>query len=406
MATARLYDAWNPANWIEVQSTQIAEVGPPFAVVRSCYATRLGWYRQNAGANRAPPALNLWRRDTATVMVRVGAPADNGTPGWQWSTLPTPIALEPGIQYTVSYGVPVARWYSYSPVPPTPVYPDPFLQGVTWDAYHLNAINTYPETTWNGLVRAVDLEVDDSVGGGVTPPATDPSVANALASWLSTTDYTHADSAPIVNWQRLLNVEIDVDAVLASVGAGLNGIATYIQQQIDDPNHGLSALVDTILSGDAATQGLVTDVKLDAVAGVARVIADLVTTKYPKAGLALDAIATVVELLGASVPVPGAGWTLVATTPFDSELAWAQAADLYVLTFDTFPPHQSVVQVAGVSWYPRLAWWTPLNADQPEQRRYVDFSPCALREGGQRMPGLLLRANGPSTGTVQAWQYA
>lgn len=442
MATSRIFDNFNDANWAELAQGSAVSLGTPFTVSSVVYATKIGFYRAATGTNRTPQVLMLWDTTTQTQLIAPLVPTDNGSVGWKWTPLVTPVALIVGREYRV-----VARWASGQTTArytlgtmPTP--PSPWSFSTGYRCYVVSGSNVYPSSADNQYAEAVQLEADDAVGGGVTPPVVATDLTNALTAWFADTgDNTHRYNATVPNIADvvryrlgdaqtqvgsdlstyLAGVGADVGSILASVGSGLGGRVYDIQTSVGT---GLNALADAAKTAAEEVNGLVKAYRdgtgsflgygwkafLDSHQPTFTATGELLANIASWTGIRwVDVVARWYTWLGGragEVAVPGTGWANVASTNFTDDIAWAQPADLYVVTFSDTGANDTTTLVSNVDIVYRLAWWMPINGTQPAgQRRFIDTPIVELSDGGARMPGILLHCPRGGAGIIDAWQF-
>lgn len=391
--TVHLWDAQQGAPTLPAGALgATTEYGVAFQVTQTTELSQLRWYRVQAGSANAPTTLRIWRADTSQVVYTAGSVPDNNAVGWQTHTLSPTVTLAPGIEYRVA-----ACWPAGSKQPYFTTLPSP-PSGLAWSStvrrFNSGACAFPATTNANAEYEAVDVGVDITPGTIPQTPATYADLLNQLAAWLiSTGDNTHqVDGLP---WL----IKGVVDAVAAELST-VHGVVDAVEDLVD----GLPTPINTILSwGLSGTQA-----DIDTILTWIALAESQLTGASAGGGSAFSALAD--QIASATSPLspvqfPSTGWAQVADTTFDTSLAWAQAADLYVVTFTDLGSNIVNTVAAGIDVSYRLAWWTPLNGGFSRERRFIDFLDSHLEDGGRRMPGLLLHSPAGGTGTVQAWTY-
>lgn len=88
------------------------EIGCLFQVDQTCQVTAVNWYRGNTN-NAGPWSVRVWNWDTSTILNTTAQGAVTAS-GWQSQTLSSPITVNPGTNYAVSYTDPGGH-YSNTP---------------------------------------------------------------------------------------------------------------------------------------------------------------------------------------------------------------------------------------------------------------------------------------------------
>lgn len=391
--TVHLWDAQQGAPTLAAQALgATTEYGVAFQVTQATELSQLRWYRVQAGSANAPTTLRIWRADTSQVVYTAGSVPDNNAVGWQTHTLSPTVTLATGIEYRVA-----ACWPAGSKQPYFTTLPSP-PSGLAWSStvrrFNLGACAFPAATNANAEYEAADVGVDITPGTIPQTPATYADLLNQLAAWLiSTGDNTHqADGLPWLTKGVVDTINTATSAIktvtdrldslsngaISNLNAWSSGAITKLNQASDLANNWPTLLNDRIF-GSSAGGGSAFSALADQIAN----------DTYPLS----------------PVQFPDTGWAQVADTTFDTSLAWAQEADLYVVSFADLGLNIVNTVAAGVDVSYRLAWWSPLNGGFARERRFIDFPDAHLEDGGRRMPGLLLHSRPGGTGTVQAWTY-
>lgn len=243
----------------------------------------------------------------------------------------------------------------------------------------------------------IDLGGTQTPGGGGTP-----SITADLAAWLSTDAavQTHeADGLPYATKAALDSLAGDV----ATIAGEVDGLHAKISAD--------GVTWDAKL-GPLQLYGGVTNLGISAGLEIVRTDVAGKASQSSVDGLATEssAVAAAVALMlalrrNALTDFPSSPWVNTASIAFDTDLAWSEPADLYVVTFADLGSNRVNTVVAGVDVSYRLAWWCPLIGAFAQQRRFIDTPSAHLWENGIRMPGLLLRSGAGGSGTVDAWVY-
>jgi uncharacterized protein DUF4082 len=369
------------------------EIGTAFVPLADGQVEAILYYR-TSGAT-ANTAFRLWEADNSTALasqtLSSGAQTDQG---WQTCTLTTPVPITAGRTYIVSVTWVAGAGEKYD----NPISP---FNGGEFQRY-FECFNATPGSLptgsgYQGEVRAVDV-----LASFQTQPVTPTDLDNALAGWLSTTDGTHGDSAPLQDHTTLATVNTNTGAVKST---------------IDDLTSGLAGAAHGYYADVQAAIGLiktVTDTLPTPIARLSSIVLDHYTADIAGILAQIDAVATGqtapnadIKRLGGSVFLPASGWTLADETDFTDEIAWGVAGDLYVVTVTAVPTGVAPDSFAGVTWYHRLGSWAPLNGDQiAGARQFLEFTPQELHDGGRRMPGVAIHCKTGTLGHVQAWLLA
>lgn len=392
--------------------TNAYSYGAPFKVSADCACTKIGWYRPSAGA-QSPTMLRLYNRSTGGLMYDCSpVPASSGT-GWKEFTFQTPIALVTTAEYMVVAGYPDGGGEASDVAANWPSLPSGFAAPTNYRAY-ASGSNSYPTSSDSSYFYGLSATIDTSqTGSQVTPPTTSGEVQEALSAWLSSTgnDYP-TTSTPYLAYQDTQTI-VDVLGGASSNWAGtVSTIIGAIKDQTDLLPAGIAQLTNAWLDDllDQATSA--NDLVQQIVAGTAgiRVALDGGGSSFGSTYDQVDAIAGQVaqlladgEQLATYADFPGAPWTMTDEQAFDTNLAYAEPAHLYVVSFSDLGSNVVNTTVSGVDVSYRLAWWTPLAGANAHQRRFIDTPAAHLYDNGHRMPGILLCSQAGGSGTIQAW---
>lgn len=382
--------------------------GFPFVVANDISATALALYRSATGINGMPSQVCLYNMNTGQQVAGsvVTTPNDNGAVGWQWSTLPNPVPLAAGVLYCVAQLVPAGRTIAYTGSGTRPSPPSFFTFPANSRYYASGGSWAFPATGDSGQ-RAywIDVRVDDTASSAGGLPATSGTIDQGLFSWLvGTSDNQHLagdaePGLPDMTYQ-----------VVAATQTAVNNIPTAT----DTP------WVDVLKLWKIA--GALTDLEIAAWNAFAQRAPSQLTGSGGGGGSAFfgsgghqvaqsaEDVLALAQLLvalkrNAMAGFPGSPWVMAATTSFDTDLAWSEPADLYVVSFTGLGSNIVNVSPGGVDVSYRLAWWAPLIGTFGQQRGFIDTPDAHLWRQGERMPGLLLHSVAGGAGTVQAWTY-
>lgn len=360
-----------------------------FTAAVTGYLAGLRWYRGATGSGIAPTRLSLWDVTTSSEVYATTSIPDTGLVGWQLHEVIQSVLFVAGRQYRVAACWPNGTTFYYTTTLPTPDSPLVFAVS---PRYYNSGSCAFP----NSQNAGTDYEPADAiwtdVNPGTDPPATEEGVASELASWLiSTGDNTHqTDGLP---W--LIKTELDATKIIAQ---GALDVLT-------DPDGSPQSLT---AFGLAMTGPIVAAISTFFTSSNGRL-----TGTTAAGGTAFEtsdgrrATDLVAQIWSATTPArslpPGAGWTLVDETDWDTTLAWNVGAHCYLVTVDSYPPAQPATSSPAGTWLYRLGWWTPLNGTYAGQRSFLEFGQQYLYQNGLWMPGVALQVRAATTGSVQAW---
>lgn len=254
-----------------------------------------------------------------------------------------------------------------------------------------------------------------------TQGATAAQLDQRFTSWLDEGSTDHPTG-------RLVQIETKIDAIKseedtlttrvgtptdASTGATVFGKLAAQQAEIGTPTDASTALtLFGKLAGLASTPptglaGAVTTLAADITTAVSSIVGTAGRTisdvSHDVASVENHLLDVVSGRAGFPTGTPNTAWVLAATTDFDTELAWAQPADMYLVSITAVRAGQSQSTFAGLTWYYRLGTWCELNGSLGSHRRFLEFEHQMLENAGRRMAGLALRCQPGTIGTVQAW---
>jgi hypothetical protein len=413
MVSLHIWDNQAPA-WVATAHSSNFEIGMSFISTTGGYVTALRWYRPDTAATSKPIVLRLWDSTNATVAATAPSIPDNGAVGWQEVALTNVVALQPGRKYYVTAQWPTGnkKGQVTSSADPGPLYPlsVPTFRAVFTNAGSYGFPNNGDNKNWYG----VDIVWTDQGGAAAPAGATNADVQNDLAGALSVSDNTHHDWLP---W----TTKSVLDALAAKVGSPGDTDTSTLFGKYNDWAAGLGADAHGYF---ATIKGLIGDIKtvtdtlpspinrltsivLDHYTGDINTILSRIDSVLPGATAATGGARFNQDVLagraGFPAGTPNTAWTQVDTVDFDTQLAWAVAADQYVVNITAVRPGQSVSSFGGLVWYYRLGSWCVLNGSLGSTRRFLEFQSQVLDDGGRRMPGLAIRCQPGTIGTVQAW---
>jgi hypothetical protein len=134
--------------------TSSIELGTAFAVSTAGSATGVRFYKGQG--NTGTHVGSLW--NAAGERLAEVAFTDETETGWQTASFPTPVALEPGQSYVVSYLAPNGN-YAYTPA----FFAEPWINGVLSapgpnnGRYQYGAGGSMPANSWNATNYFVDV---------------------------------------------------------------------------------------------------------------------------------------------------------------------------------------------------------------------------------------------------------
>lgn len=378
------------------------ELGMGFSVATDCQLTHWRWYATTTTTTDKPSNATLWNLNTGQSIWSTSTVPHSGSVGWQTTTLGTPFNLYAGGEYIFSVGLPAGPHIGSIgaiSVPPSPLIYANLGKGLQTGN---NGQGTMPTS-----VSTVAWWIDVGVDAGTQPPSGGATVTveqlNAkLDSWfLDTGDNTHqTDGVPYETWTlatAIKGVTDRVDALTDPAISWLNDRSSQLTDFLNGVNAGAVAALNDLASritGSGAGGGSAF------YSGDSRQVAQTAADTY-------DVTALLLALRrNALVDFPGAPWVMTDETAFDTDVAYTEEADLYVVTFTDLGGNIVNTVAAGVDVSYRLAWWAPLIGAFAQQRRFIDTPSAHLWLDGTRLPGVLLHSPAGAAGTIQAWTYA
>lgn len=408
MSTAHFFDDYGGA-WGTSLNADHRQTGTRIIFSTGGYVTGLRFYRDATGAAHAPTDLKLWDAVTLAVVASVASPTDSGVVGWQESVLPVPVQLVAGREYRVSGQVGNATNYASFAGATAYAPPAPLYAASTHRCYgDQNTTDTFPNNVDSVLWVGFDVTWTDTPPG-VTPPASDADVANQFAAWLSTTDGTHSDSAPLQDHATLATVDTNTADVSSQVnewafglGAAAHGYYATIQALIDD----VKSVTDDLPTPIARLSSVVLDHYSADIAGILAQIDSVLSGLGAQSTDLSGTSGSAVGALSGRTGFPATGWGMSAEADFEDAIAFAEPADAYVLSITSYQDTQPANESPAGLWLPRLGWWCVLNGSLATQRQFVDFEQMLLDDQGRRMPGCAIQLRPGTIATVQAWLLA
>lgn len=357
----------------------------------------ISWHRRTSG-DGAPASLDIWRVSTTLSVAHVAVSGDDGSTGWHNQTVSPAVTLLAGVDYIVGGNYAAGAVINYWATSPPSIGSGFTLVGARFGGGGA-AAPSMPDS-----VSSVELAAMSVSTAPPPPPPTggsdgstgvgDPTLTGDLEAWLSDDpdlNKRHDDSAPYktqalaVGGSGFDAIKAVADTIATSVGTGLRTAVTTLTTNL--------ATANTALVHAATTWS-------DALAS------------------ALQAMSDDFASFGASKPAQGGGdfgsgtfpsnvgtlvWTMLEETDFVGSIAWAQPADVYVLSITARPIGLPLNLTDGVHTIYRCGWWTPLNGSFARQRSYIDFEDSHLAIGAERMPGVLVSLLPGGEGHIQAW---
>jgi hypothetical protein len=389
--TVHLYDNFT-GSWSSVSTGVDYQIGNPFKLAENATFSQLGFYRPDTGSGVRPDGLALFDRAGGALLAHVVTPTDTGSVGWQFSDLDTPVLGTNGSEYVVVAHYPAGNvWARVSgtskPVPPTNTA---WLSIPRQDESGLGE-TAYPSSPETGsFFNAVDVTLSDPTPSAGGPPTG----VGDLAAWLSNDAAVNTHQSDGTPWET------------NALGTGASGFAA------------IKGVVDTIATSVGSGLGTAVSALTTAVGTANTALVHAATTWSDALATALQNMSDDFASFGASKPAQGGGdfgtgtfpsnvgtlvWTLLDETDFVGSIAWAQPADVYVLSITTLPIGLPLNLTDGVHTIYRCGWWTPLNGSFARQRSYIDFEDNHLAIGAERMPGVLVSLQPGGEGHIQAW---
>jgi hypothetical protein len=373
------------------------------------WITALRWYR--ATGTTTPTTLRLWDSVTQSPIASVvSVPAPIGT-GWQTVALPTPVFVQASREYRTSFFQGASTNNSLGSTSGTTIgAPSPMTAITSGGGVGALAVgsDSYPNGSIGDIPFGVDVVFTDTNPGTGTPP-TQADIQNALASWLSTTDGTHADSAPLQDHTTLATVDTNTadvkgqaDEWAFGLGAAAHGYYATIQALIDD----VKSITDTLPTPIARLSSIVLDHYSADIAGILAQIDSVLSGLGAQSTDLSGTAGSAVGALSGRTGFPATGWSMSASADFEDAIAFAEPADAYVLSITSYQPTQPATESPAGLWLPRLGWWCVLNGSLATQRQFVDFEQMLLEQQGRRMPGCAIQLKPGTLATVQAWVLA
>lgn len=367
---------------------------------RACTGAR--YYRPTgATSTEMPNRVRVWRNSDGHVMADLSISPGTGAAGWLDFSWASPWTAVAGVQYRIAFDTVGGGSYNF-PSPDTTV-PAPLAPLALAAAGKYGAEPPgFPDITFSAYAGVdVVLEGDPLTGGSGTGGTGGGATTGDLASWFSSTSAVNSHQSDGLPWRTDANVTTlkseaegvngfaAIKAVADAVAAAVSGLPGTIAGAVTTITGQLTALVGTVTDTSAVTVG--------------RIIHDL-------AAVTINTQNSLVELARMS---EGAGtfpsdvgtlvWTMLDETDFVGSIAWAQPADVYVLSITTRPIGLPLNLTDGVHTIYRCGWWCPLNGSFARQRSYIDFEDNHLTIGAERMPGVLVSLQPGGEGHIQAW---
>lgn len=363
----------------------------------------LGWYR-GALFTTAPTWLALFDTVTGALLASAVPSAGSGA-GWQYTTI-DPVLISAGRSYALLRGEPNGfRLYAFSPTPATE---SPLVLDAGRGGGGATSIPTYI-TTADTNFGANSLILDDGENAPVTTGGLDTQLDNTLSGWLSTTDGTHIDSAPLQDHATLATVDTNLSDVKDQQNEWAFGLGAFAHGYYDL----IRGLLQTVKDNTDALPEEVQDIvdvmvdHLDSEIGTILATVDDVLSNLGAQSTDLSGTAgSAVGALSGRSGFPATGWSMSAETDFTDNVLFDEPADAYVITITSYQPTQPATTTAAGLWLPRVGWWCVMNGSLASQRQFVDFEQMLLTDQGRRMPACAIELKPGTIAHVQAWLLA
>jgi hypothetical protein len=380
--------------------------GLRFQVTTAGYFTRIGYYRPGAGTFYDNVRLY---GPTGGVLAEWASITDDGSAGWHWLTLTTPVAAATTTTYTISghnpSGTVIDPGWAQSNRDAAPA---PFL----WDdggQWYVDGAPAWPTSGPQSYFQPLSVTWSQYAAGEPSAGEGDATLTGDLASWLSQNAAIQTHETDGLPW----HIGLVVDALTTTV----NNIGAAIGHVAD------------AASTTGSLMARVAQLLLDTAAILARIPADILNSieqfvswisswfgDAPRPSDAPTLPAQLNEVWGRTLwlmhrletahwidAVPGGDWVLQDTISWDGPLGWNQPADCYVFRITTVPPWAGQEDIDGHIRYIRAAWWMPLSDTFPHDRHSADMDVQVLEVLPRRCSGILLRPSEGFAGTLEAW---
>lgn len=214
--TETLFGSVTPGT-VAAQDSSPVETGTAFRITEPGTATAIRFYK--GAGNDGPHVGTLWKAD-GTMLAQVAFSAESSA-GWQRAVLASPVPLEPGVGYVVSYYAPSGH-YAAEPGYFSTERVNGRVIGLSEanGRYRYGAGGGFPTSSWNASAYFVDAEITFEGGAAAAPapaptptptptpspaptptpdPASTPDSTAATAAQHTVTQRTSRTSAPAVS---------------------------------------------------------------------------------------------------------------------------------------------------------------------------------------------------------------
>lgn len=351
----------------------------------------VGWYRRATGTLGAA-TLKVRDMTTGTDVISVAAP-DDGTVGWHYADLDSPVVLTPSRLYLVAIVVPSGFFVSGAPMTPdAPWSYEDGAFGPSW--YSRDATNS----TRFG-VSVADAAVNGSGSPGTATTTDVIQVGQDLGPWLSSDSAKNVHQTDGLPW--LIKTEVDATKTLAQ---GAYDVVTTTPSGGSNLLSFLAAMGPTILTAIGTFFATAND-RLNGASGgggsafygpsgtqVAEGVETLLAQGLTPTDLGA-AVALLRERLDLSPDLADTTrWTLVDTIEGSGDALVNVQADAYFFNLTTIPPEHEQLGVAATLWVPHWGWAAPRVHAHFRQRQFSDVFPVVFTADGLFMDGLLIHA--------------
>jgi hypothetical protein len=240
---------------------QAVELGMKFSASQAGSITQLRYFRASADATDTDVRDgHLWS-STGTLLGTATFNSAPGQSGWQTATLSTPVAIQAGATYVVSYKtannyLETVNYFTSPVSGPSGMLTAPASgAGAGGNGVYLyGSTLRFPNQTY----QAANYWVDVVFTPGASPPST-PDLAAASDSGLSSTDNLTNDNTPTLTGTAVAGATVQLKEgtlVLASGTASTTGAWSITTPALADGAHVLTATATTSSGASPASAGL------------------------------------------------------------------------------------------------------------------------------------------------------
>lgn len=224
MVAAWLFGNVPTGNWIsDIFAGSDQEWGTRFTPLANGVVNGLRWFRANGAGAQKPTILRLWDVATATVLHTATAIPDNGSLVWQEYSLATPVAVNAGQEYCVSFAWQTNRAKTAYGLGSSRPGDYPSALWIPAGCSSTAGAVGFPATRQPGSIFGVDARIRTQAPAQTWTSVATTSYSDSL-KWVQPANRYRVNITTVVQWQTAQVVQgVDVRRVVGFWQPFLNG---------------------------------------------------------------------------------------------------------------------------------------------------------------------------------------